>query len=320
MTPHLNLSRYLRVRSRSTSSCSRHHLAIVLIFFLFYPAAAMAAEWSPLISRLVADGFDEHKIYRLFASPEVRFEPDSMSKKIEALIKKKDRRSVATCPRCREIYQSFLKPDIINDARAYARENKVILDRVASDYCVPGEVIVSILLVETRLGKNLGDKNAFNTLASMALTSDLDMIRPYLESNLITPQTEDFARSRCRQKSNWAYNELKSLIRYADQSGVDPLRIPGSIYGAIGICQFMPSNTTIYGIDGDQDGRIDFFNPSDALHSIGNYLHRNGWTCRISKKRQYQVIFAYNHSRLYAETVLAVAERLRNGRPIAMSR
>ena len=320
MTPHPILSRCLRARSRSASPCSRHHLAMFLIFFLFYPAVASAVEWSPLISRLVADGFDDQRIHRLFASPEVKFEPDSMSKKIEALIKKKDRRSVASCPRCREIYQSFLKPDVINDARAYASENKVILDHIASSYCVPGEVIVSILLVETRLGKNLGDKNAFNTLASMALTPELDMIRPYLDSSLIKPRTEDFARSRCRQKSNWAYNELKSLIRYADQSGVDPLRIPGSIYGAIGLCQFMPSNATIYGVDADQDGRIDFFSPSDALHSIGNYLHKNGWTCRIGKKKQYQVIFAYNHSRLYAETVLAVAGRIRNGGPLAMSR
>jgi membrane-bound lytic murein transglycosylase B len=297
-----------------------HRLAIVFILLLFYPAAVKAAEWAPLIGRLAADGFDRQRISRLFDRPEVRFEPDSMSKKIESLIKKKDRRSIATCPRCREIYQSFLKPDVINEARAYAKENKEILDRIASDYCVPGEVVVAILVVETKLGKNLGDKNAFNTLASMALTSDLELIRPYLDGNLITPQTEEYARSRCRQKSNWAYNELKSLIRYADLNGVDPLLIPGSIYGAIGLCQFMPSNVSIYGIDGDRDGRIDLFTAPDALPSVGNYLKKSGWTCSSSKKRQYQAVFAYNHSRLYTETVLAVAGRIKNGRSVAMSR
>jgi membrane-bound lytic murein transglycosylase B len=298
----------------------RCRLALVLILLFIYPAAVKAAEWSPLIGRLTADGFDNQRIIRLFERPEVTFEPDSMSKKIEALIKKKDRRSAASCPRCREIYQSFLRPDIINEARAYARENKDSLDRIASKYCVPGEVVVAILVVETRLGKNLGDKKAFNILASMALASNLEMIRPYLERDLITARTEDFARNRCRQKSDWAYNELKALIRYADTNGLDPLGIPGSIYGAIGLCQFMPSNTTIYGIDADGDGRIDLFAPPDALFSIGNYLHKNGWTCRIGRKKQYKAIFAYNHSRLYTETVLAVASRIRSGRSVAMAR
>jgi membrane-bound lytic murein transglycosylase B len=291
----------------------RQRLILVFLFFLFYPAAAKATEWSPLVDRLAADGFDRQRVSRLFERPDVQFEPDSMSKKIESLLKKKDRRSVKSCPRCKEIYQSFLRPDVIDEAQTYARENKASLDQITSDYCVPGEVVVAILVVETKLGKNLGDKNAFNNLASMALASDLEMIRPYLDSRLLTPQRESFARNRCRQKSDWAYNELKSLIRYADLNGVDPVSIPGSIYGAIGLCQFMPSNAHIFGIDADRDGRIDLFKTPDALFSIGNYLRKNGWTCRIGKKQQYRAIYAYNHSRLYAETVLAVAGKIRNG-------
>lgn len=291
----------------------RQRLVLIFIVLLFFPGAAKATEWSPLVDRLAADGFDRQRMSRLFERTDVQFEPDSMSKKIESLIRKKDRRSVKSCPRCKEIYQSFLRPDVIDKAQAYARENKASLDRITSDYCVPGEVVVAILVVETKLGKNLGDKNAFNNLASMALASDLEMIRPYLESGLLTPRLESFARNRCRQKSNWAYNELKSLIRYADLNGVDPVGIPGSIYGAIGLCQFMPSNAYIFGIDADQDGRIDLFSAPDALFSIGNYLRKNGWTCRIGKKQQYRAIYAYNHSRLYAETVLAVAGKIRNG-------
>lgn len=313
-------SRLFPIGFRTAATYRRSRLVLIFILLLFSPTAVKAAEWSPLIDRLAADGFDRQRISRLFERPEMTFEPDSMSKKIEALIKKKDRRSIATCPRCREIYRSFLRPEIINEARAYARENRASLDRIASEYCVPGEVVVAIIVVETRLGKNLGDKKAFNILASMALASDLEMIRPYLDRDLITTRTEDFARSRCRQKSNWAYNELKSLIHYADSNGLDPLRIPGSMYGAIGLCQFMPSNTSVYGVDADGDGRIDLFTPPDALFSIGNYLHKNGWICRISKKKRYQAIFAYNHSRLYAETVLAVADRIRGGKAIAMAR
>ncbi len=39
------------------------------------------------------------------------------------------------------------------------------------------------------------------------------------------------------------------MIRYAERDGVDPLDIRGSIYGAIGMCQFMPTNVFSFGVD-----------------------------------------------------------------------
>jgi membrane-bound lytic murein transglycosylase B len=67
------------------------------------------------------------------------------------------------------------------------------------------------------------------------------------------------ARTICQRKADWAYAELKALILYAYRSGFDPLTLLGSIYGAIGLCQFIPSNILPYGIDADHDGRIDLF-------------------------------------------------------------
>ena len=43
----------------------------------------------------------------------------------------------------------------------------------------------------------------------------------------------------------------------------------GSIYGAIGISQFMPTNALKFGQDGDGDGRVDLFRHEDAVHSLG---------------------------------------------------
>ena len=62
---------------------------------------------------------------------------------------------------------------------------------------------------------------------------------------------------------------MKYLLKYSRATGVDPLTVPGSIYGAIGLCQFMPSNVSLYGIDGDGSGSIDLFTTPDALDSIG---------------------------------------------------
>lgn len=56
------------------------------------------------------------------------------------------------------------------------------------------------------------------------------------------------------------------------RDNVPPSHLPGSIYGAVGLCQFMPSNIAVYGADGNGDGRVDLFDTSDAIASLANYL------------------------------------------------
>jgi membrane-bound lytic murein transglycosylase B len=278
---------------------------------LLFPVPGYA-DWTPLIERLIADRFDEQEIRMLFKNPGVRFDPEVMSSKLTALINNRYRKPGDIVTRKRKrMYDRFLQPGVIEEAYAYAERNRDVLQRIAKDYCVPKEIVVSIVLVETELGRVLGKREAFNSLASMALCSDLEVIRPYLSPGLITSENETFARRRCRQKADWAYDELKALIRYASERAMDPLGIPGSIYGAIGICQFMPSKISTYGVDADQDGHIDVFSEHDALYSVASYLRAHGWKCRMSRKRQYRVIMAYNPSHIYANTILSVAERLK---------
>jgi membrane-bound lytic murein transglycosylase B len=274
--------------------------------------SAVFADWTPLIQRLVADKFDEQTVKRLFAQPVVTFDPNVMSCKMKEIMKNRSKKPDAAYARkVKDAYGRFLRPEVINDAHAYLQKNDVTLKKITNDYCVPKEVVVAILLVETELGRNLGKRGAFNTLASMALSSDLEMIRPFLAPDLITERNEEFARKRCRQKADWAYTELKALIRHASERGVDPLSIPGSLYGAIGICQFMPSQISAYGVDADKDGQINLFSEYDALYSVANYLRGHGWKCGINTKKQYRVILAYNNSKIYASTVLGVAEKLK---------
>jgi membrane-bound lytic murein transglycosylase B len=284
--------------------------------FLLLPCAAFG-NWSPLITRLVADGFEESAIQALFSRPEVKFEPVTMISKLEELMKWAHRKP-GGLPSYNPgvVYKGFLSEKVLARARAYLRENADFLEKVSSRYCVPKEIIVSILLVETRLGDFLGGRWAFNALAGMALCADIETVRSYLPKKLIHPGNEEFARAVCRQKSEWAYAELKALIWYAAWSGLDPLSLPGSIYGAIGLCQFMPSNVLSYAVDADRDGRIDLFAKADALASIANYLREHGWKCTLDKPGQFRVILDYNRSSVYANTVLAVAEKLRENSPV----
>jgi len=285
-----------------------------LLFGLFLPALALSpcsvfADWSPLIDRLVTDGFDETTVRTLFSRVEVTFEPSAMSNKLKELIEKAER---LPSDNRRVVYGSFLKENVIAQAHSYLQENTELLENVNNKYCVPKEIIVSILLVETLLGDSVGGKRAFNTLASMALSTDLETIRPYLPQKLIHPGNEDFARTICRRKADWAYAELKALILYAYRNGFDPLTLLSSTYGAIGLCQFLPSNILAYGVDGDNDGRIDLFTKADAFYSIANYLREHGWKCAMDNGSQREVILRYNKSSVYANTVLAVAQKLKN--------
>jgi membrane-bound lytic murein transglycosylase B len=273
------------------------------------------ANWGLLTERLVADGFDEQRLSMLFSRPEVKFEPSTMADKVSILVKRhQEGPSVAGPLDHNDVHKRFLNYRTIAKARSYMRENRNILKEVSVGYCVPPEIVVSILLVETRLGSNTGRSIVFNRLASMASCTDLDTIKPYLNRTLISAD-EDYARTVCRQKADWAYNELKALLNYAGDRGVDPLGIRGSIYGAIGLCQFMPSNVFSYGVDADNDGRVDPFATSDAIHSIANYLNKHGWQCNINRDGKRKAVFAYNNSTVYVNTILAVADKIRGGKP-----
>jgi membrane-bound lytic murein transglycosylase B len=277
---------------------------------LWIPQAS--GDWSPLIDRLISDGFDEQVIRGLFSRPEVKFDPAPMSSKVESLIKTQANKATPNSGyNPRKVYRSLVNGKNLAHARSYLREHQEILEKIDGQYCVPKEIIVSILLVETRLGDLMGGRWAFNSLASMALCIDLKTIWPHLPKKLIHPKNEEFAREICWQKAHWAYSELKALILYAHFNGYDPLNLPGSIYGAFGLCQFMPTSALIYGVDADQDGRIDLFVKADAFYSIANYLREHGWSCQMDRASQHKVVYAYNHSDVYANTVLAVAEKLK---------
>ncbi|HOF05479.1 MAG TPA: lytic murein transglycosylase [Syntrophales bacterium] len=284
-----------------------------VILLLSLPAAA--GEWEGLKQRLSKDGFDRLDIEALFRRADLRFDPEPMAVKITELMKSLHRQSSGKENAIsRMVYRQYLRPGRLRSAHDYMERHRDLLGRINRDYCVPREVVVSIALIETNLGVNTGKRKAFHVLSSMAAAGDLELVRPYLAGGVVHEGNEEQARQRCREKAAWAYNELKYLLRYSQDNGVDPLAIPGSIYGAIGLCQFMPSNVYLYGIDGDGDGNIDLFSTPDALSSIGNYLRRNGWKCGISGQERRQIIMTYNKNQTYANTVLAIADRLRSGK------
>ena len=286
--------------------------AALFVFVVFSPLLALAQnEWTPLVRRLESDGFDRHRMEALFAKDEVRFDPQVMARKMNALL---DKKLAPPQPKddAPEIYLSYLNPFLLMQARSFLTEQQNLLREARLRYGVPEEILVALFLVETKLGRNIGSKGALTTLASMALAGDFALVAPLIANRDITPQLALWLRWRTAQKSAWAYKELKALLIYAKAAGFDPASIPGSVYGAIGICQFMPTNAVRYGADLDGDGRVDLFSMADALLSTARFLNAHGWKADLPRERQLAVLYRYNHSHAYTRTIMAVADRLRD--------
>ena len=114
-----------------------------------------------------------------------------------------------------------------------------------------------------------------------------------------------------REKIKMAYKELKAFLKYTAKEKMDPIGINGSYAGAMGIAQFVPSNILAFAKDGDSDGHVDLFNHADAITSIANYLKHYGWHPGIGRKKAHKIIFLYNHSNYYVDTIFKISKLLK---------
>jgi hypothetical protein len=74
--------------------------------------------------------------------------------------------------------------------------------------------------------------------------------------------------------------------------------------------QFLPTSYLNHGVDGNHDGVISLYDPDDAIPSCAKYLAAHGWKPGITYEQQRRVIWDYNHSDAYIDTVLSMASSL----------
>lgn len=270
---------------------------------------AIATAWNQLAARLAADGLSGPKARELLAALPQAPTQAPMGRKILELYK----RDFFPKPKRKEPRDRYYK-GVVTEANArlcvsFIRRHAAAFQRAREKYGVPPAIASALLFVETRLGKVLADvpENAFYVLASMAVSDQPEDISEWLPKLPGYRERMPWLEDNLRKRADWAYNETRALMEHMLRDGISPQALPGSIYGAIGLCQFMPSNITPYGADGDGDGRIDLFNEADAIASLANYLARHGWKAGISREQQHRLLMAYNHSTVYANTILALA-------------
>lgn len=270
--------------------------------------------WKPLIARLARDGLDERKVLAMYASLGLKsYSPAYMAAKVHELYGVQGvgiRQTGATSPVLPDSYRQPLNDFTLGGCVAFMKKHAAVLKDIEKKHGVPADVIVGLLLIETGLGTDLGSHSALRALSSMALTSSVGMLGSGGNAKQVKYVRAKALNNTLRDKSNWAYKEVKALMHYSHKNGLDISTIPGSIYGAVGICQFMPSNIAPYAKDGNKDGTVDIFNVVDAMYSVANYLEAHGWRGARNEAAKLSVIRAYNKDTYYAMSVLGTARQL----------
>ncbi len=210
-------------------------------------------------------------------------------------------------------YNNFLSPKIINLAKKCYQSNLNFLKTIEKKFNVDGDVVIGILTVESLCGTY---KEKYNVVSVYKTLIELNKNKKYRDKiwiqvkNKYPETTRKWFEKRIKWKSKWAKKQLKSLYKIYLKHKVDVFNLKGSWAGAFGLPQFIPSTFLYYAVDGNNDGKIDLTKFPDSIASVANYLKKHGWKRGIDYKKKFKIVLAYNHSKLYAETVLKIADKL----------
>jgi membrane-bound lytic murein transglycosylase B len=282
---------------------------------LLGPGAVQAAAngdgggWGYLIERLAADGVPRERAAAVFTDPRVA--PfDGLAFSLAP------RESHAT-------YRTFLGRSSVARARQCRRLHDAALARAERVHGVPASVVAALLHVESGCGRNTGSDRIVWRLGRLAMANEpgnvLENLALHRHALLARPadQVAALTRARARTLEDTFYPEVRAVFDIADRLRIDPLAIRGSSAGAFGIPQFLPTSYLRHGRDGNGDGRVSLYDVEDAIASCANYLARHGWTRDLPPAKRRGVLWAYNHSTPYIDTVLALAARLERPEPPA---
>ena len=209
-------------------------------------------------------------------------------------------------------YAHFLAPSEIAAVRRFIDNHRYCFQEEKAEYGVDPAVISAILLVETDFGAFTGKTPVLAVFSSFAIM-DRKANRDRVWWSL-SPQDREYWGHKAFDKklierSAWAYRQLCALFELEETRAMSVASLRGSVMGAIGWPQFLPTSLVKYGVDGNGDGRIDLNEAPDAIFSIANYLRAYGWCQAKTFPQKEAVIFGYNHSTPYVLTVLGIAKR-----------
>ena len=138
----------------------------------------------------------------------------------------------------------------LNNGNDTLKQNALLLNKTSQKYGVPAYVLVAFLGLESNYGNYMGNENLVRSLATLAYDP---------------------------RRSSFFTKELIALLKLIDKNTI-PLDAKGSWAGAMGAVQFMPTNVIAYGIDANNDGKVNLWNDKEDIYaSAANFLKKLGW-------------------------------------------
>ena len=163
--------------------------------------------------------------------------------------------------------------------------NQAFFDAIEKRYGVPAGILVSIHGMETGFGRTMGSEPVVNSI--LTVTYD------------------------CRRSDFFKPHAIAAL-KMVDLGMLSPTQ-RGAFHGELGHTQFLPGNAMQYGVDGNGDGRVDFYNEADALASTAHFLRRKGWKPGKGYEPgqpNFRVLNEWNAATVYQQAIAAVAARI----------
>jgi membrane-bound lytic murein transglycosylase B len=156
----------------------------------------------------------------------------------------------------------------VRDGKNFLKENHALLKKIGARYGVQPRFIVALWGIETNYGRNTGNFETIDALATLAYDG---------------------------RRSDYFRDELLKALQILEAENMSAADMEGSWAGALGQCQFMPTSFLKYAVDYNKDGKRDIWNTkADVFASIANYLKSSGWNSNDGWGRKIQLPDGFN--------------------------
>jgi len=281
-----------------------------LVFFALTTATAGAASgergWTHLIDKLEADGVSRARARKVFQDPRVR----PFTHLDYGLYPRESAR----------IYRGFRSRSSVAHARRCRAKYATEFERAQKRFGVPASILAAIFYVETRCGENKGKDVVLYRLARLAMANEPRNVERNINRHRRGRSRAEWKKidARTRERGKYLedlfYPEVLASFQLGTKLGIDPLGIVGSKAGAFGIPQFLPTSYMKFAVDGNGNGQVSLHEPADAAYSAANFLAGHGWRPGISTSERRSVIWGYNRSNAYIDTILFLSDQIAKAR------
>ncbi|MFC4670303.1 lytic transglycosylase domain-containing protein [Seohaeicola nanhaiensis] len=174
---------------------------------------------------------------------------------------------------------------IVSQGRKRLKSNPNFYRTLEAQYGVPAGILLTLHGMETGFGNFMGDSQIVSAIVTLAYD--------------------------CRRSEFFIPHAIGALM-LVDQGSITTGTL-GAKHGELGHTQFLPGNALAYGVDATGDGRVDFYNMTDALASTANFLRAKGWQPGKGYQQgqpNFKVIQAWNGATVYQQAIALMAARI----------